>query len=568
VTVAYASDSVLMDMAQLGRMDLFYFITKILRYDRYRPEVHTEMTQELMGLEPDKWMMTLWPRGTFKSTTASVCYPLWQIARDTDPNNPSPYGSSRTLLMCYNEEKAKGYLSEIRGHLENEESLFRALYRGVRGVPLSDVPKGQKYTATGLTLMHCKRIRKEPNIMVCGTGNVPTGFHFDRIICDDIVDPELVESDIEREKVKAALQNCIPLLDPGGVGVVIGTRWHADDVYGWIKGSAKAMGFTVLEKAAINKRTGVINFPTIFTKEFLAQTKVRLGPRKFACNYLNDPTEDEDRPFREILWREIRSLPDDDWEFGVFCDPNDSETAKSDWTAVAIVAHAKTRHLLFVCRAVMRRQYADKTPQLLFELACDAADNWVPRFKSKRTSATFKGIVCESFMFQRLIQTELKHIMLNKNRIFPVYQLPRDSTQSKKQRITGMKPRFDANGVMFNAEMKTDEDMGLAVRQVLNYPADHDDFPDCLSQCNQVFEPIKNRDDIVAECDNVSKTIDQINDERRIAMAKRDREAAFAVGRRLATIESWFTGEGSEDGEETEDQGNTEDTVQEGIWDD
>lgn len=530
------------DLRLLAREDLYVLLKFVLGYDRYVPEVHRRMCDELMGLKPDRWLMTLWPRGTFKSTTCSIGYPLWRIARDaTDPTNL--WGDSRGLIVCYSQERAKNYLAEIKGHLTNETSLFYRLFTGVKGRPLCDVPKGWPWTATQICVSSRKKYRKEPTISVCGLTNIPTGMHFDWIIFDDPVDPRLVDSEAERLTTLARFRDALPLMDPGGVGAVVGTRWHKYDLYGYIKQHRRAFGFTVLEKRAYDKN-GKLNFPTILSHEVLRQKRAQLGARLFACNYLNDPIEDEERPFPNILWREPKQMPPDDYQLAVLCDPNDSVNKRADYTAIVVVAHARSRHLLFVCEVYMKRQRAAYTPRMLFDMAIRTVDSWLPRFEYKGYRSYFVGVVVEAFGFQTMIASELNRIMLENDRFFPVHALPRGPQKAKMARILGLKPRFDANGVFFNSEYRDDESMQIAVAQLEGYPgSDYDDFPDALAQANQIFTPIRRLEDIKSD-ERQTKTREQVIREHWQRRIEADKRKAFRQSAMIAALGEWFGVEG------------------------
>lgn len=74
----------------------------------------------------------------------------------------------------------------------------------------------------------------DPTIEAVGAGKKVTGGHFDLIILDDPEDYESTASSVLRARRKKWLQSTVmPMLDPGGLLVMIGTRKHHDDLYGF-----------------------------------------------------------------------------------------------------------------------------------------------------------------------------------------------------------------------------------------------------------------------------------------------------------------------------------------------
>lgn len=73
----------------------------------------------------------------------------------------------------------------------------------------------------------------DPTIEAVGAGKKITGGHFDLIILDDPEDYESTASPILRARRRKWLKSTVmPMLDPGGLLVMIGTRKHHDDLYG------------------------------------------------------------------------------------------------------------------------------------------------------------------------------------------------------------------------------------------------------------------------------------------------------------------------------------------------
>jgi hypothetical protein len=155
------------------------------------------------------------PRGSFKSSIACEAYPVWLLL-----NNPN----LRILLDSEVYTNSKNFLRQIRAHLQSEKvvNLF-----GSFG-PTENWNEGE------ITISQRKIIKKEASITCSGIGAVKVGQHYDWIIFDDLNSPNNSNTPEGREKVIQHYRMSISLLEPGGTIVVIGTRYHQNDIIGWI----------------------------------------------------------------------------------------------------------------------------------------------------------------------------------------------------------------------------------------------------------------------------------------------------------------------------------------------
>ena len=72
----------------------------------------------------------------------------------------------------------------------------------------------------------------DPSIEAIGCGGSITGAHVDAIIMDDLEDDKTVYSSSVRAKTRDWLRGTVqPMLNRGGVMLVVGTRKHHDDIY-------------------------------------------------------------------------------------------------------------------------------------------------------------------------------------------------------------------------------------------------------------------------------------------------------------------------------------------------
>jgi len=196
------------------RSDLFNLATGPLGYEQMTEYTHGPICDALMG--PSKKKLIVVPRGTFKSTICSVSYPIWLLIND--PN-------CRILLDSELYTNSSRFLREICGHLESK--IMIDLFGQFRG-PESLWREGE------IVIKQRTKIYKEPSILCSGISAQKTGMHFSHIIADDLSSIDNCMSAERAETVFSHYKLYISLLDPGGTLVVVGTRYSARDIIGYI----------------------------------------------------------------------------------------------------------------------------------------------------------------------------------------------------------------------------------------------------------------------------------------------------------------------------------------------
>jgi hypothetical protein len=151
-------------------------------------------------------------------------------------------------------ENAEAFLAEIVGHyLRNPRihKIYRTLYHTV---PLD--PRAAKTKSLVLNTRTCNF--SEPSIGTIGAlGNLVSA-HYDLIIVDDLCNIDDRESPTVREKKKRWFKDLVSVLSPDGELVIVGTHWHFDDVYSYIKNELKTrsclstLGITSTRNPAIS----------------------------------------------------------------------------------------------------------------------------------------------------------------------------------------------------------------------------------------------------------------------------------------------------------------------------
>lgn len=156
------------------------------------------------------------PRGCFKSSVATVSYPIWKLLK-----NPN----LRILIDSEVYSNAKNFLHEIKNHLVKDQ--ITRLFGQFRS---SDKWKEGEIVIA----QRVKKALKEPTIACSGIGAEKTSQHYDIIIADDLNSKKNSKTVEGRQKVIEHYKAYTSLLEPGGTIVVVGTRYAKDDVIGHI----------------------------------------------------------------------------------------------------------------------------------------------------------------------------------------------------------------------------------------------------------------------------------------------------------------------------------------------
>jgi len=154
------------------------------------------------------------PRGSYK-TTILQAYAIRRLLQNSN---------IRVLYGMETYTNALQTVGAIRQHFETNSKL-REVWGDLRGKP---------WSREKIALSRTNDWQKEPSISAFGVDKVVVGGHYDVIIIDDLVSDQNVKTKDGLQKVRDCFQMLFPLLDPGGVLMAVGTRYHDDDLYGYI----------------------------------------------------------------------------------------------------------------------------------------------------------------------------------------------------------------------------------------------------------------------------------------------------------------------------------------------
>lgn len=252
-------------------------------------ELHSKWIWEVWGAPSGEPTALQAHRGAFKTTAVTEIGCVWWLL--FHPND-------RIALVRETFTAANDTLKTIKAYIKSEP--IRALFKLAHKL----YPKTIINKSGTVTYTFKKSITKEGSIDAYGIEQVPTGSHYDRIICDDIITINSRLSRAKRERVKEGVREILTnIIDPGKSVHIIGTPWHHDDAWSMTTEDGGTIIPTPFQYRP--EDTGILS------AEELAEKRRRTSKALFAINYMLDTSirDDgqifDDEPIRGV-WDDTR----------------------------------------------------------------------------------------------------------------------------------------------------------------------------------------------------------------------------------------------------------------------
>lgn len=229
-----------------------------------------------------------------KSYYFSNAYAAWQLYRYKKPSTtryskrPTAASSNRGFLFSFSLQQSVDLLEILKGTIEENEILKERLF------PQSTA---NNWSATNIVCGNGARLTGK------GFGSSVRGAHPYWIIVDDGLKDNVIYSSLQRNKSTDYFHSVIMnMLVPGGQIIVVGTPFHAEDLYGDLK---TKNGWFVIEYPAIFP-DGRILWPQRWSFKDLMDKKETQGSIIFSRENLCRPITNESSIFpMEILTRSL-----------------------------------------------------------------------------------------------------------------------------------------------------------------------------------------------------------------------------------------------------------------------
>ncbi len=205
------------------KKDLKFLVVDVLGLSRWSDSLHGDLVN-MLEAEGDRKIILL-PRGHQKSTIISICWVIQQLLRN--PNETvgifsATWKLSKDILHQIKNILKTSHLKDIFGEFQDQNCRWT--------IEMIDIAQKDHVMS------------KNPSISTGGIDTGKTGSHCSLMIFDDIVTPENTTTPDLIKKTIDSYKDCLPLLDPGGKIVVVGTRYVMGDLYGdLIENEARSM---------------------------------------------------------------------------------------------------------------------------------------------------------------------------------------------------------------------------------------------------------------------------------------------------------------------------------------
>lgn len=300
--------------------------------------IHKRMCKFLQRGNKRKLILAF--RGSHKSTILQM-YLIWRILNNL---NISILRTSSTKPL------SDSFVSELK-HIFEAVPFLRPL--------VSD----DCWRSDEFTIQYRSTYSKDPTLMSGSIGTNVVGRHPQLIVCDDPVDLDNSRTDGQREKVAQWLKSLESLAGPNGEIIVVGTRWHREDVYGQLIASGK---YDVLTIPA--EEEGKPAWGTEYPIRVLQDIKAIQGELMYSMQYLLDAAPEQLATFKQLptidsipLLKDKRVYVDFSWG------------ADGDY-AVAILAGVTPDGRLILLDAIMSNRHSpERLVESINELAGTAS---------------------------------------------------------------------------------------------------------------------------------------------------------------------------------------------------
>lgn len=442
---------------------LYFLCDQFLGYKDWQLNgVHDDL--EKMLRRPARKKALLLPRGHLKTSFATIAFPIQQIVK-----NPNV----RILIANGVWDIARTFLSEIKSQLESSQLKY-----------LFGDFVSARWNADEIIVKQRTKPLKEPTVMTTGVEAETTGGHYDIIILDDLTGLQNSQTPEQRAKTKRFRRSMINLLEPGGLLIEIGTRWHLDDTFSEIFEKERRYYDIMIKQIVEN---GKLIFPKHFAKKFdplrkdwtpvddplcmdyIEHLKASMPLDEYSAQYLNQPFSSENQLFKPEYFKYWNERPKGLF-IGMACDLAISEARSADETAI-VVCGMDSEWKLYVLDYLKGHWKPSEVVENVFSMQ----SKWKPNVVGMETNG-----------FQRTLKLSTEEEMRKRRTYFPIEEIRTGPERSKAERIKTLEPFYRDGNVFHAAWMKGKDLEG----QLQTFPkGKHDDIADALSMTLPLLHP-------------------------------------------------------------------------------
>lgn len=469
--------------------DFYYFAKYVLGNDLMEEQPHRELCDLLVaGITNSKMLkikcaplnmtkqleslrkLVLWPRGAFKSTVGTQAFSLWLLWHNPD---------LRILIDSETLGNAKIHLAGIKGQIVGNQ-LLRLVCTNSRGEYLlePDYNLAGGFVEDQVFLKHRTKVGlKEPSLFCSGVDNARTGMHVDVILMDDLVSERNVGTAAQIDKTYDHYKLSRSLLDPGGLQVIIGTRYHMADMYGQLIALHENDKHDDLDSMSITVRPaedkdGKLFFPARLTKKFLGEQKRTQGSYIFSCQYMLSPIDEYEATFRRSDVQLYDRIPDTIVAKYIAADFIVSPSASSDFFA-AVCIGVDTQSRVWVLDYIHEKCSVRTQIDYIIDL-----------WRKMNADGKVRSVGVEVYVAQKALKLQLQEEMRRCGVHFKVIPLTHGKSSKEDHIMTKLQP------IIERQELFVRPHMVALLAELEEYPrAKNDDLLDALAYAVMMLNP-------------------------------------------------------------------------------
>lgn len=405
--------------------------------------------------EIKRLMITMPPRHG-KSMLASEFFPAWYIGR-----NPDHY----VVTATYAQELADDFGRKVKNQIE--DASYQAIFPGVA---LADDSKSAKrFHIDGNLGGYEHSTGQRGAFYAVGVGGPLTGRGAHLLLIDDPVkNREDAESEIIRKKTKDwYTSTAYTRLMPGGRIVIIQTRWHEDDLAGWLQTEHEHEGWVILNLPAISD-AGVALWPEQYDIPALEKIRRALPPRDWSALYQQTPSPETGDYFRRDWIRTVTTLPPRS-SLNIYGASDYAVTSDGGDYTVHVIIGIDPEGRLYLLDLWRKQAASDEW----IEAFCDLVLKWKPIGWAEETGQIKAGV--GPFLERR--QRERKSYVHRE--AFP-------TRGDKAVRAQSIRGRMSLDGLYVAADAPF---LSEFIRELMSFPVGvHDDQVDALGLVGQLLD--------------------------------------------------------------------------------
>ena len=295
----------------------------IAQFRQFQLAPHTELLlRKLEAVERGeiKRLIILLPPRHGKSVTTSSIFPAWYLGRHPD---------RQLIFASYGQELSEVFGRSVRNFLM--DPVHQAVFPNCRISEDSSAAHRFHTTAGGV-------------YYAVGRGGPITGRGAHLLIVDD---PIKDRAEANSETIRRALQEwyayvAYTRLMPNGAVVLIETRWHDDDLAGWLLREHANENWEVVSLPAIAekdesfRKEGEALWPEKYPVEILERIRDAIGSAAFTSLYQQRPSAAEGGIFKRQWWQFYGEAPRfsqiiQSWDTGFKCGDDNSYSVCTSW---------------------------------------------------------------------------------------------------------------------------------------------------------------------------------------------------------------------------------------------